>query len=47
MPYKANELRRHKIQRARHRSGYWAEYDAALRRRSSLTVGGTPDVVAA
>jgi adenylate kinase family enzyme len=38
MPYKANEPRRHKISKARYRIENWAEYDAALRRRGSLTV---------
>jgi hypothetical protein len=42
MPYKANEPRRHKISKARYRIENWAEYDAALRRRGSLTVWVTP-----
>jgi hypothetical protein len=38
MPYKANEPRRHKIPKARYKIENWAEYDAVLRRRGSLTV---------
>ena len=37
MPYKANEARRHKIPKARYKIENWAAYDAALRRRGSLT----------
>jgi hypothetical protein len=47
MPYKANEPRRHKIPKARYKIENWAEYDAALRRRGSLTVWVTPEVIAA
>src|SRR4051812_34201857 len=47
MPYKANEPRRHKIPKARYKIGNWAEYDAALRRRGSLTVWVTPEAIAA
>ena len=47
MPYKANELRRHKIPKARYKIENWAEYDAALRRRGSLTVWVTPEAIAA
>ena len=47
MPYKANEPRRHKIPRARYKIENWAEYDAALRRRGSLTVWVTPEALAA
>jgi hypothetical protein len=43
MPYKANEPRRHRIPKARYKIGNWAEYDAALRRRGSLTVWVTPE----
>jgi hypothetical protein len=42
MPYKANEPRRHKIPKARYKIEN--EYDAALRRRGSLTVWVTPEV---
>jgi hypothetical protein len=47
MPYKANEPRRHKIPKARYKIENWAEYDAALRRRGSLTVRVTPEAIAA
>ena len=47
MPYKANEPRRHKIPKARHKIENWAVYDAALRRRGSLTVWVTPEAIAA
>ena len=47
MPYKANEPRRHRIPKARYRIENWAEYDAALRRRGSLTVWVTPEAIAA
>jgi hypothetical protein len=47
MPYKANEPRRHKIPRARYKVENWAEYDAALIRRGSLTVWVTPEAIAA
>jgi len=38
VPFKANAARRHRIPRQRHRVTNWAEYDAALRRRGSLTL---------
>jgi hypothetical protein len=47
MPYKANEPRRHKIPKAQYKIENWAEYDAALRRRGSLTVWVTPEAIAA
>ena len=47
MPYKANEPRRHKIPKARYKIENWVEYDAALRRRGSLTVWVTPEAIAA
>src|SRR6187397_2878671 len=47
MPYKANGPRRHKIPKARYKIDNWAEYDAALRRRGSLTVWVTPEAIAA
>jgi hypothetical protein len=36
VPYKANEPRRHKIPKARHKIENWAEYDAALRAAGQL-----------
>ena len=47
MPFKANAARRHHIPKQRHRVTNWAEYDAALRARGSLTVWFTPEAVAA
>ncbi len=38
MPFKANADRRHRILRQRHKVRNWAEYDAGLRARGSLTV---------
>src|SRR3954453_17343867 len=37
MPFKANAARRHHIPKQRRRVTNWAEYDAALRQRGSLT----------
>ena len=47
MPFKANRDRRHHIPKQRHRVTNWAEYDASLRARGSLTVWFTPEAVAA
>jgi hypothetical protein len=47
LPFKANAARRHHIPKQRHRVTNWAEYDAALRARGSLTVWFTPEAVAA
>ena len=47
MPFKANAARRHHIPKQRHRVTNWAEYDASLRARGSLTVWFTPEAVAA
>jgi hypothetical protein len=38
MPFKANHDRRHLISKQRHKVTNWAEYDAGLRTRGSLTV---------
>ena len=46
MPFKANATRRHRIPRQRHRVTNWADYDAALRQRGSLTVWFTQEAVA-
>lgn len=45
MPYKANAGRRHHIPRPKRRVTNWAEYDAALRRRGSLTVWFTDEAI--
>src|SRR3954454_16716800 len=47
LPFKANADRRHHIPKQRHRVTNWAEYDAALRARGSLTGWFTPEAVAA
>src|SRR4051794_28399364 len=47
MPFKANAPRRHHIPKQRCRVTNWAEYDAALRQRGSLTVWFTEEAVAA
>src|SRR3954471_24073410 len=47
MPFKANAARRHHIPKQRRRITNWAEYDAALRQRGSLTVWFTQEAIAA
>jgi hypothetical protein len=47
MPFKMNADRRHHIPQQRHRVTNWAEYDAALRQRASLTVWFTDAAIAA
>jgi DDE family transposase len=47
MPFKANAARRHHIPRQRYRVTNWAEYDAALRQRGSLTIWFTEEAIAA
>ena len=47
MPFKAQADRRHHIPKEKHRVTNWAEYDAALRARGSLTVWFTPEAVTA
>ena len=47
MPFKANAARRRHIPKQKHRVTNWAEYDAGLRARGSLTVWFTPEAVAA
>jgi hypothetical protein len=37
MPFKLNQDRRHHIPKQKHKVANWAEYDAALRQRGSLT----------
>lgn len=46
MPHKANAGRRHHIPRPKRRVLNWAEYDAALRQRGSLTVWVTDEAIA-
>ena len=47
LPFKANADRRHRIPKQRFRATNWAEYDAALRGRGSLTVWFTDAAIAA
>ena len=47
MPFKAHAACRRHIPKQRHRVTNWAEYDAALRQRGSLTVWFTDAAVAA
>jgi Transposase DDE domain len=47
MPFKANAARRHRIPKQQRRVTNWAEYDAALRQRGSLTVWFTEAAIAA
>jgi DDE family transposase len=47
VPFKANADRRHHIAKQRRRVTNWKEYDAALRRRGSLTVWFTDAAIAA
>src|SRR3712207_4399811 len=47
MPFKCNADRRHHIPRQRHRVTNWAEYDAGLRARGSLTVWFTAEAIEA
>ena len=47
MPFKANQGRRHRIPRQRHRVTNWAAYDAGLRARGSLVVWFTAEAVEA
>jgi hypothetical protein len=47
VPFKAHAGRRHHIPKQRHRVTNWVEYDAALRRRGSLTVWFSEAAIAA
>jgi DDE family transposase len=46
VPFKAKAACRHHIPKQKHRVTNWAEYDAALRARGSLTVWFTPEAIA-
>src|SRR5918912_1994374 len=45
MPFKANADRRHHIPAQQHRVKNWAEYDASMRSRGSLTVWFTAEAI--
>jgi Transposase DDE domain len=47
MPFKTNAARRHRIPKQRYRVTNWAEYDASLRQRGSLTVWFSDEAIAA
>ena len=47
LPFKLNQDRRHHIPKPKHKVVNWAEYDAALRQRGSLTVWFTEEAIAA
>jgi hypothetical protein len=47
MPFKASAARRDRIPRQRYRVTNWAEYDAGLRQRGSLTVWFSEEAIAA
>ncbi len=47
MPFKTNAARRHHTPKQKHRVTSWAEYDAGLRARGSLTVWFTPEAIEA
>ena len=47
VPFKHHAERRHHIPKPRYRVTNWAEYDAALQRRGSLTVWFTDEAIAA
>ena len=47
MPFKVNHDRRHHIPKQKHRVTNWAEYDAGLRARGSLTVWFSAEAIEA
>ena len=47
MPFKANQDRRQRIPKQRHKVTNWSAYDRALRQRGSLTVWFTEAAIAA
>jgi Transposase DDE domain len=47
VPFRANAVRRRHIPRQRHRVTNWPAYDAALRRRGSLTMWFSDEAIAA
>src|ERR1700732_4265003 len=47
MPYKHNESRRHKIEKARYKVTNWPEYNKALRQRGDITIWFTEEAFAA
>ena len=47
MPYKHNESRRHKIEKARYKVANWPGYNKALRQRGDITIWFTEEALAA
>ena len=47
LPFKLNQDRRHHIPKQKRKVTNWREYDAALRRRGSLTVWVTDEAIQA
>jgi hypothetical protein len=47
LPFKLNQDRRHHIPKQKHKVTNWAEYDASLRQRGSLTVWFTDEAIRA
>jgi hypothetical protein len=47
VPFKSNAARRHRIPKQRHRVTNWAEYNASLRQRGSLTVWFSEEAITA
>jgi len=47
MPYKHNESRRHKIEKARYKVTNWPEYNKALRQHGDITIWFTEEALAA
>ena len=47
MPYKHNQDRRHKFDKARYSVKNWPEYDQALKNRGSLTIYLTEEAIKA
>lgn len=45
MPFKHNAARRHHIGKMKFKLANWAEYEAGLRRRGSLTLWTTPEAL--
>src|ERR1700726_2427949 len=47
MPYKHNQSRRHKIEKAGYKVTNWPEYNKALRQRGDITIWFTEEALAA
>jgi hypothetical protein len=47
MPYKHNQSRRHKIEKAHYKVTNWPEYNEALRQRGDITIWFTEKALAA